>query len=235
MEITRIYHSGFLLEFEHCVWLIDYYRGEIPDFDREKKLFVFSSHVHHDHFNPEVFDRYCDYPQVEYILSKDISLKPNFRKKYGMDEEQFSRTTPVKADEEYSFDDGWGETICLKTLKSTDAGVAFILEYQGKRIYHAGDLHWWHWEGEDKQWNNNMAASFKREMEKLRGLHLDVAFVPLDPRLEDAYWWGLDFLMKTAEVDLVYPMHYSDEPEVIDRFRQDPVSETYRHKIVHRT
>lgn len=232
MRITPIYHSGFLMEFDHCVWLIDYYKGDIATFDREKKLFVFSSHVHHDHFNQEIFTMFRDVKDVEYVLSRDVSLKPNFRLKYGMSDEQFARTTSVRANQEYLFPDGCGGEIRLRTLKSTDCGVAFILEYQGLRIYHAGDLHWWHWEGEDKQWNNNMAASFKREMEKLRGLHLDVACVPLDPRLEDAYWWGLDLLMKTAEVDKVYPMHYGDHPEVVDRFLQDPVSESYREKIV---
>lgn len=232
MKITHIYHSGFLLEFEHCVWLIDYYKGEIPAFNREKKLFVFSSHVHQDHFNPEIFMLFREYTETEYILSRDISLKPNFRKKYGMDDAQFERTLSVKAGQEYLLEDGCGETIRIRTLKSTDCGVAFILEYRGKRIYHAGDLHWWHWEGEDKQWNNNMAANFKRELEKLRGLHLDVACVPLDPRLEDAYWWGLDWLMKTADVDQVYPMHFGDQADVVQRFLLDPVSEGYRERII---
>lgn len=232
MKVTHIYHSGFLLEFEHCVWLIDYYKGEIPAFDREKKLIVFASHVHQDHFNPKIFEMFRDYREVEFVLSRDISLKPNFRLKYGMDDKQFESTRVVKTSEVYLLDDGDGGEIHLQTLKSTDAGVAFLLEYQGKRIYHAGDLNWWHWEGEDKQWNNNMAAKFKREMEKLQGLHLDVACVPLDPRLENAYWWGMDWLMKTAEVDKVYPMHYGDNAEVIDRFLQESVSEGYREKIV---
>lgn len=232
MKVTHIYHSGFLIELEHCVWLLDYYKGEIPDFDREKKLIVFASHVHRDHFNPEIFELFREYPQVEYVLSRDISLNPGFRAKYGMDENQFSHTLAVRASKEYMLEDGCGENIKLSTLRSTDAGVAFLLEYQGKRIYHAGDLNWWHWEGEDKQWNSNMAANFKREMEKLRGLHLDVACVPLDPRQGNAYWWGLDWLMRTASVDAVYPMHYENHSEVVGRFLQEPVSESYRGKIV---
>lgn len=234
MKITHIYHSGFLMEFEHCVWLFDYYKGEIPAFDRGKKLFVFSSHVHSDHFNKEIFTMFRDYSDVEYVLSKDISLKPRFLERYGMDDGQLSRTTSVKADQEYEFVDGNGNLIGLRTLKSTDEGVAFVLRYQGKTFYHAGDLHWWHWEGEDKQWNHNMAADFKREMEKLKGLHLDVACVPLDPRLEDAYWWGLDYLMKITEVEKVYPMHFGDESGVVLHFLESPVSEGYRDKLVYR-
>ena len=69
MTITHIYHSGFLMEFDQCVWLFDYYKGEIPSFDRAKKLFVFSSHVHSDHFNKEIFTIFREYSDVEYILS----------------------------------------------------------------------------------------------------------------------------------------------------------------------
>jgi L-ascorbate metabolism protein UlaG (beta-lactamase superfamily) len=206
---------------------MDYEKGEIPAFDRGKKLIVFCSHRHPDHFNPEIFTRFRDYPQVEYVLSQDIPLNPGYRKKYGIDERQVGQITTVKANQEYVLDGG----IRLRTLKSTDCGVAFLLNYEGKCIYHAGDLNWWHWEGEDKQYNRNMAANFKREMEKLRGIHIDVACVPLDPRLGDAYWWGLDWLVKTADVDQIYPMHFGDEPQVVERFLQEAVSEAYREKI----
>ena len=33
----------------------------------------------------------------------------------------------------------------IRTLRSTDEGVAYLVSYRGKRIYHAGDLNWWHW------------------------------------------------------------------------------------------
>ncbi len=36
--ITYIGHSGFLVEWEHSVWLFDYYRGDIPEFSHEKKI-----------------------------------------------------------------------------------------------------------------------------------------------------------------------------------------------------
>ena len=36
----------------------------------------------------------------------------------------------------------------IKTLESSDIGVAFLIEIEGKVIYHAGDLNWWHWDGD---------------------------------------------------------------------------------------
>lgn len=230
-KITRIYHSGFLFEFENCVWLIDYYKGNIPAFDRRKKVFVFASHKHQDHFNPEVFAYFREFPSAEFVLSSDIPVTPGYIAKYGADERQAARITRVRANREYELEDGHGGRIFLRTLKSTDCGVAFLLNYRGKCIYHAGDLNWWHWEGDDKQWNNNMAANFKRELEKLRGAHIDIACAPLDPRLGDAYWWGLDWLMRTARVERVYPMHFGDDAQVIDRFLGDEASEPYREKI----
>lgn len=32
---------------------------------------------------------------------------------------------------------------------STDEGVAFLVTAEGRTVFHAGDLNWWHWEGED--------------------------------------------------------------------------------------
>ena len=45
-------------------------------------------------------------------------------------------------------------TCSILSLKSTDEGAAFaIRETDGTSIYHAGDLNWWHWEGEPLAWN----------------------------------------------------------------------------------
>ena len=75
MKVTYIGHSGFLLEWENCVWLFDYYRGEIPYVSPKKKVLVFVSHSHGDHFNPQIFERFADYPQVEYILASEVRHK----------------------------------------------------------------------------------------------------------------------------------------------------------------
>ena len=33
--------------------------------------------------------------------------------------------------------------LLIRTLHSTDFGVAFLVRFHGKWIYHAGDLNWW--------------------------------------------------------------------------------------------
>ena len=38
MKITYINHSGFLLETRDCYYIFDYYKGELPNLDKEKEV-----------------------------------------------------------------------------------------------------------------------------------------------------------------------------------------------------
>lgn len=218
MKVTYIGHSGFLMEWDSCYFLFDYYEGKIPKFKPGKPVFIFASHKHPDHFNRDIFHLAGAENKVVFVLSSDID------KKRISDE----RIVWVKADAEYVFtvDNNGGQgkasesVVRLQTLKSTDAGVAFLLWYEGKVIYHAGDLNLWTWKGESSQYNNNMTANFMKEMKKLSGIKIDIAFAPLDPRQEDWYDRGLLSLLDTTEVANVFPMHFWTQPQVIDTFRK---------------
>ena len=37
MKITYINHSGFLIETRDCYYIFDYYKGELPHLDKEKR------------------------------------------------------------------------------------------------------------------------------------------------------------------------------------------------------
>ena len=221
MEITYIGHSGFLIEWEACYWLFDYFKGVIPEMDSGKKIVVFASHSHEDHFNPEIFKLFNKYQDIEYVLSSDIHpTKENFRKA-GVQDGIAGNILSVKPSSEYETHDAGGGKIVLKTLKSTDCGVAFLLHYQGKTVYHAGDLNLWIWNGESKQYNNNMTALFRKEMDLLKDVPIDIAFAPLDPRQEDLYYMGLEGLLNTARVRYAFPMHFWKDPSIIRRFKQE--------------
>lgn len=201
MKITFIFHSSFAVELEKSVLIFDYYgEGRLPIFSKEKQVYFLNSHGHHDHFNREILDLKKIYPQAEYILSRDIRVPG---------EKQGEWIHSVRSGQDYVF----GE-ITVHTLRSTDQGVAFSVEAEGKALYHAGDLNWWHWEGEEKAWNNNMAANYKREMDKLAGHTFDAAFIPLDPRLDFAYYWGMKYFLEKAKAKAVFPMHCWEQYEV---------------------
>ena len=134
MKVTYLEHSGFAAEYKEYVLIFDWYRGSLPEFDQQKKIYVFASHSHYDHFNKKIFGWSEQYPDVRYILSADIAGKEQ-------SEKQSEQTAYVTANKKYDFDG-----IKVQTLHSTDEGVAFIVYMEDKVIYHAGDLNWWHWE-----------------------------------------------------------------------------------------
>jgi len=242
IEITYIGHSGFLIEWETCYWLFDYYKGDIPEMDSKKKIFVFASHNHKDHFNPEIFELNNKYYDIEYVLSSDIKMTKKYCQKIGITEEIINKIVSVKPSNEYELQDN--EIVCnggqlidknriiLKTLKSTDCGVAFLLHYQEKTIYHAGDLNLWIWKEESKQNNNNMQALFNKEMSFLKDIPIDIAFAPLDPRQEEWYYMGLEKLLNTAKVKYVFPMHFWKNPAVIQQFRQERMININNAKVM---
>lgn len=222
MKITYLGHSGFLVETERHYLLFDYYTGKLPVFLPEKKLTVFVSHSHQDHFNKAVFDLQEIYQKgpehITYVLSKDIRKKQT----EGLLQEE-NELMFVRAHESYPL---YGGELLVETLRSTDVGVAYIVSCKedlengtdGFCIYHAGDLNLWKWEGESKAYLNNMEANYRREMELLRGRRFDAAFVPLDPRLEGSAFGGLDIFLEAAQADCIFPMHFWKQPEIIGKY-----------------
>ena len=220
MKVTYLEHSGFAAEYKEYVLIFDWYRGSLPEFDQQKKIYVFASHSHYDHFNKKIFGWSEQYPDVRYILSADIAGKEQ-------SEEQSERTVYVTANKKYDFDG-----IKVQTLHSTDEGVAFIVYMEDKVIYHAGDLNWWHWEEEDDAYNRMMRGDYQKEIETLTGEKIDLAFVVLDPRQEEQFYWGFDWYMRHTDTKIVFPMHMWKQYEVQDRLIGMEVSEPYREKIM---
>lgn len=213
MKVTYIDHSGFMIELEHTILIFDYYRGDIPSFDPNKKVYVFASHSHQDHFNREILGWQGN---IEWILSKDIRIKPT------------AKIHQVKANNSYMFDD-----LKCETLRSTDQGVAFLVQAEDVSIYHAGDLNWWHWEGENTLDENKAAKeAFMKEMDKLKNKCFDLAFVPLDPRQEKQFSWGMLAFLKNTNNKLVFPMHMWEDYAVIDRLLSLEEMRDYKDKIV---
>ena len=77
-----------------------------------------------------------------------------------------------------------------------------------------------------------MKNAFFAQIAKLKGMTLDVAFLPLDPRLGGNFWLGFDALMRTARVHKAFPMHMWERYEYTDTLRGMSVSDTYRDRIV---
>jgi L-ascorbate metabolism protein UlaG (beta-lactamase superfamily) len=212
IRVTFLFHSGFLVELPEQTLLFDWWKGELPPL-ADKPLFCFASHRHPDHFDPRIFSLASGGRDVTFLLGKDIRLTPRNREKWGVDDALAGRCLRVSGGQRL-------ETggLSVEALPSTDEGVAFLVSAGGRTIYHAGDLNWWHWEGEDPAWNRSMEAAFKRAVEPLRGRHIDLAFAPLDPRLGKESGWGFAYLLDTADAPVVFPMHQWEEFGLTARF-----------------
>ncbi|AGA70871.1 hypothetical protein Desdi_3485 [Desulfitobacterium dichloroeliminans LMG P-21439] len=210
LTIEYIRHSGFIVESDQSLLVFDYYEGPIQ-FPATKKIYVFTSHVHQDHFNPEIFLWQKEHPHIHYILSSDIKGNPNL----PPSTENITFLSPY---DETRLDD-----LRIKAYGSTDAGISFLVEHvdpEGFRIFHAGDLNWWHWWGEPPEAIENAERIFKEEIAKIKGESIDLAFFPVDPRLEQYYSIGAEYFIQELKPHILVPMHFWDQYEPLQIFAQ---------------
>jgi len=246
MDITYIHHSCFSVEMEDVVFVFDYYKGNLPAFDTKKHIFVFASHKHSDHFDLKIFDLAKEYPHISFILSNDIKMNDTYMNRKNIPVKVRSNifyigknvnsSYPITIDSNLHIKNGdISENpafIKVETLKSTDAGVAFIVSHNDKVIYHAGDLNWWSWQGETAEEYHSMTDSFQKEMEHIKDREFDAAFVPLDPRQEERFFWGFDYFMKNTNTKRVFPMHFWMDYSIISKLKEMDIVKDYVDKVI---
>ena len=204
VQVEYLHHSGFAVKLQNHCLVFDYdVSGILPRADclTAGESAVFVSHRHGDHYSRQIFDWKQSAPQIQYILSDDIPSVPG--------------TVSVGPDRTIQVGD-----LVIHTFRSTDEGVAFLVECEGKFIYHAGDLNWWHWNGESEAYNCAMKQAYLREIQKLTSYRIDLAFVPVDPRLEDAAYLGLLALLDAVNISHVIPMHFWEDTAPFDTEKQ---------------
>lgn len=209
MRVTHLYHSGCLVELDNHLLLFDYYQGSL-DLNPNKPLYIFVSHRHYDHYNPEIFK--ISHPHVTYILSS--SLRHKHKANY------------VEANQTYIFDD-----IKVQTLLSTDEGCAFIVEAENKTIYHSGDLHWWHWEGEPKQNNQWQKETYQQQINLINS-PVDLACVVVDQRQEESYLLGLQYFLNHVQANYILPIHYFGDYSISEKLKQEHFNNPFDSQIL---
>lgn len=224
MQIVFLHHSSFLVEIDDKVLIFDYFdgnkvdgftfTGKIPEYEPDTKIYMFASHSHKDHYDMDILRLADKYQNIKYIFSKDIRISPNFLKKHGIDPAVREKVTFVSAEHKYKVDD-----LNIKTLRSTDAGVAFYVETNGVTLYHAGDLNNWIWDGLGELTNGVQERSYKFQIRQLKGLPIHAAFVPMDPRQGVYQYSGMDFFLQEIEAEMVFPMHMWQDYSGIARYK----------------
>lgn len=118
--------------------------------------------------------------------------------------------------------------ISVETLCSNDEGVAFIIRIGDLCIYHAGDLNNWWWDGDVE--DQKLADIYHEELERIRGQHFTLAFIPLDPRLK-GWWKGIEDFMHYADADAIFPMHNFGEKGLPRKFLALDCAAGYKNRV----
>ena len=80
LQVTYFHHSGFMVETEkHCL-IFDYFtENEKYNFINiskysDKKIFVFVSHFHQDHYDRVIFEWQKTIPEIQILMNKKLIL-----------------------------------------------------------------------------------------------------------------------------------------------------------------
>ena len=198
-SVTYLQHSGFAVRTEAHQLLFDYIGGP---FQRDPAVpgIAFASHVHGDHYRPEVASL-----ADAVVLGEGIPPLPG---------------APVLSP---------GQSLeCLgaqiRAFGSTDTGVSFLVRSGGLNVFHAGDLNFWHWREESTEAEVQEALeAFEAVLDALEGIPVDLAFFPVDPRLGADCGAGADMYIERIRPRVLVPMHWWDRPAAARAFAEKHV------------
>ncbi|WP_346355515.1 MBL fold metallo-hydrolase [Azotosporobacter soli] len=203
LTVTYLEHSGFAVRCADDLLVFDYFRDpaeRLPVLiEKAKRILFFSSHAHSDHFVATIGNWQN---QVRaYILSEDIHAVS------GMGSVAHEKIIYCKPYQRIALDD-----LTIETYGSTDAGVSFCVALNGWRIFHAGDLNRWHWTGDTPANRKQADAAWRRELAKVAGLTMDLAFFPVDQRLGEYRAAGVKEFCDQVRVKQLVTMHSNGAP-----------------------
>lgn len=216
MRLTYIFHSGFAIETERCVIIIDYWIDPTDTVKRllqsGKPVYLLASHHHEDHFNREVFRWKRTNPNIKYLLARDIL--------------DTQRADADEADVWFEKGDTWSDSnLQVRAFGSNDCGVSWMLNVEGKCIFHAGDLNNWYAKFLTDRYRGRKIFSFEfnseidpveDERQYLAELDdiakvttsFDVVMFPVDGRIGNGYMLGARQFLDRFQVRQLVPMHF---------------------------
>ena len=217
MTITYIYHSCYLIEFEEFSMLFDFYEDAprisntnwVKDYllSKDEDLYVFCTHSHADHFNPEILSWREKKSNIRYIFSDELLQSKKVKEDYIV----FLKKGEVFKD----------HRIKTKAYGSTDLGSSFLISHKGMLLFHAGDLNNWHWKeevtaDEALTYENNFLCELELISENSDSLYL--AMFPIDPRLGKDFMLGAKQFVSRINTEYFFPMHFGDNYDLVNQF-----------------
>jgi ankyrin repeat protein len=201
--IWYLKHSGWAIKMKSALLVFDYWDNDpAPDekllanghVDPEKlkglPVYVFATHEHGDHFDPQILEWKKSIPNITYIFgfepaAKDgvVIMPPRVQKAIG--------------------------PLAVTTIKSNDAGVGFAVQVDGLTIFHAGDHS-----------NNKVETAdndFFPEIDFLAGKKIrpDFAFFlnmyGCGSTNPEAFQKGIFYAVDKLKIKAILPMHGADK------------------------
>lgn len=246
-ELVYVWHDCFVYRSESCVIVFDYWLepgvervsyvadkpgdGELPlhrliEECGGRPVYFLVSHHHKDHFVKDIF-RWCAVREnVQYVISRDTARAVNYLLKEGS-----TYTGSLKVDRSRvhvlrpgeRFEDS---LIRVSAFGSTDIGNSYVVEVDGLRLFHAGDLNAWMWK--DESTRAEVAAAIWDYEVKLKEIadhfpQVDYAMFPVDARIGRDWWEGAYRFVRRIDTGVFIPMHfclYANDAERIDFIRK---------------
>ncbi len=197
--IWYLKHSGWAIKTKSALLVFDYWdndpapdekllaNGHIrPEALKGYPVYVFVSHEHGDHFDPQILEWKKTIPNITYIFGFEpaaqegiVSLAPRVQKTIG--------------------------PLTITTIKANDAGVGFAVEVDGLTIFHAGDHS-----------NNKVETAgndFYPEIDFLaqKGIRPDISFFlnmyGCGSTNPEAFQKGIFYAVDKLKIKSVLPMH----------------------------
>lgn len=206
MHIYYLHHSAVCVVIKGVLLIFDYFIHENDkglecghisneDIKNAKRVYVFVTHMHFDHYNPVIFEWAKINPNVTYILDDTVP-------------EPGEDINAVMLSRGKVYED---RIISVKEYGSTDMGGSFYVECREKSFFHAGDFNLWHWKDEgNEDYTRKMSLSFERELKYLRhGVKgVDYAFFPVDKRMGADHDEGAERFIEVMKPVNFIPIHF---------------------------
>jgi len=208
MKITYLENSGFSVELDKTLLVFDECNGKADKDGRGivtkaqvevfEKSYLFLSHSHHDHWCKEVLA----------LPFSEVFLSDEFPKGYAGHRLSEGQTLTLP-------------NLTVRAFGSTDLGVSFLVDAEGKRIFHAGDYNLWHWEDESTENEIQEATDwFERILTTLAPFSgtIDLCFFPVDPRMGKNTARGAHRIQETLKPSVFVPMHFMKPTKEVTDF-----------------
>jgi len=233
LKICYTGHSGWVLLFEDKVLIIDYWsQGEkikeeslsngfinTNEF-KNKKVYVFATHDHGDHYDTTILAWQKDIKNIQYIYG----FKPEdswIHKDKGYHGPSF---TYIEDNKSRTIDD-----IKITTIKSDDTGQGFLIELNGMKVFHPGD---------HALFNEETKAIYKKEIDFIaeKTKSVDIAFLPVTgcpsrwqkEKIVEGFFYVVDKLNPQK----VFPMHAFGREHLLREFAEIGKKKNYSNQII---